>query len=160
MVRGFYEELLMPLGPQDRLSIFYGTLSRKDYILKYLTLGTVRVFYRGPNKEFVELPVQGGPLSQGSRNSLSGSNLQEGQLDWQPGGRLVILSDGFLDALGGSPEALELMEKFKDRKGVDLLNELAFGIKSRLENPKEDLPAQDCTGMVMDLDPRVIRRIS
>lgn len=160
MVRSFYEELLMPLGPQDRLSIFYGTLSRKDYILRYLTLGSVRVFYRGPQKNFVELPAQGGPLSQGSRNSLSGNAIQEGRLDWAPGGRLVILSDGFLEALGGSEQARELMERFKDRKGVDLLNELAYGIKSRLENPKEDLPAQDCTGMVMDLDGRVIRRIS
>lgn len=160
MVRGFYDELLMPLGPNDRLSIFYGTLSRKDYILKYLTLGSVRSFYRGPGRSFEEMPAQGGPLSQGSRNSLSSSALKEGQLAWEPGGRMVILSDGFLEALGGIPQALELLEKFKGREGVDLLNELAFGIKSRLEDPKTDLPPQDATGMVMDLDPKVIRRIS
>ena len=81
-------------------------------------------------------------------------------MEWQPGGRVVILSDGFLESLGGTPEALLLLENFKERKGADLLNELAFGIKSRLSNPKEDLPAQDCTAMVLDLDPRVIRRIS
>lgn len=160
MVRGFYDELLMPLGPGDRLSIFYGTLSRKDYILKYLTLGSVRSFYRGPGGSFEEMPAQGGPLSQGSRNSLSNPTFKEGQLAWEPGGRMVILSDGFLEALGGIPQALELLEKFKERQGVDLLNELAFGIKSRLEDPKTDLPPQDATGMVMDLDPKVIRRIS
>jgi hypothetical protein len=55
---------------------------------------------------------------------------------------------------------LGLLETFKEREAKDLLNELAFGIKSRLANPKEDLPSQDCTGMVMDLDPKVIRRIS
>jgi len=160
MVRSFYEELLMPLGPTDRLSVFYGTLSRKDYVLRYLTLGSVRVFYRAPKASYLELPVQGGPLSQASRNALSGSALVEGSLSWAPGGRLVILSDGFLESLGGSEKALELLETFKDREAKDLLNELTFGIKSGLVNPKEDLPGQDCTGMVMELDPKVIRRIS
>jgi serine phosphatase RsbU (regulator of sigma subunit) len=160
MVRSFYEELLTPLGPQDRLSIFYGTLSRKDYILRYLTLGSVRAFYRPPQGSFEELPAQGGPLSQGSRNSLSSAALAEGSLAWVPGGRVVILSDGVLESLGGSGAALEMLERFKARDAKDLLNELAFGIKSRLSDPKEDLPPQDCTGMVMDLDPKVIRRIS
>ena len=160
MVRSFYEELLTPLGPQDRLSIFYGTLSRKDYVLRYLTLGSVRAFYRAPQGSFVELAAQGGPLSQGSRNSLASPALAEGTLAWMPGGRVVILSDGFIESLGGMAAALTMLEKFKERDAKDLLNELAFGIKSKLADPKEDLPPQDCTGMVMDLDPKVIRRIS
>jgi serine phosphatase RsbU (regulator of sigma subunit) len=160
MVRSFYEELLTPLGPQDRLSIFYGTLSRKDYVLRYLTLGSVRAFYRAPQGSFVELAAQGGPLSQGSRNSLASPALTEGTLAWMPGGRVVILSDGFIESLGGTAAALTMLEKFKERDAKDLLNELAFGIKSKLADPKEDLPPQDCTGMVMDLDPKVIRRIS
>jgi serine phosphatase RsbU (regulator of sigma subunit) len=160
MVRSFYEELLTPLGPQDRLSIFYGTLSRKDYVLRYLTLGSVRAYYRSPQGAFEELPAQGGPLSQGSRNALASASLVEGKLGWEPGGRVVILSDGFLESLGGSEAALQILEKFKERDAKDLLNELAFGIKSKLANPKEDLPPQDCTGMVLDLDPKVIRRVS
>lgn len=160
MVRSFYEELLMPLGPKDRLSIFYATLSRKDYVLRFLGLGTVRAFYRAPKGAYVELPTQGGPLSQGSRNALSSPSLIEASFAWEPGGRLVILSDGFLESLGGADAALELLKRFKTRDAKDLLNELAFGIKGRLADPREDLPDQDCTGMVMDLDPKVIRRVT
>jgi serine phosphatase RsbU (regulator of sigma subunit) len=160
MVRSFYEELLRPLSPKDRLSIFYATLSRKDYVLRFLGLGSVRAFYRGPHqKGFVELESQGGPLSQASRHALSSPQLKEGVLVWEPGGRLVVLSDGFLDSLGGNQAALELLDRFALKGGKDLLNELTFGIKSKLVDPKEDLPAQDCTGMVLDLDPKVIRLV-
>jgi serine phosphatase RsbU (regulator of sigma subunit) len=160
LVRAFYEELLTPLGPSDRLSMFYGVLSRKDYVLRYLNLGSSRAFHRSGSGRFTMLPCQGGPLSQGSRHSLGGSAvLQEASLTLAPSDRLVLLSDGYLELLGGEDPARELLDRFAHKPAEDLLNELAFQTKSRLANPREELPAQDSSALVFDVDAKVMRLI-
>ncbi|NDD91500.1 hypothetical protein EBZ37_05385 [bacterium] len=160
LVRAFYEELLVPLGPTDRLSMFYGVLSRKDYVLRYLNLGDSRAFFRPVGKSFSILPAQGGPLSLGSRHSLGQSGiLQEAQVQLGPQDRLVLLSDGYLELLGGEQRACEMLERFSSRAPEDLLNELAFQTKSRLSDPREDLPAQDSSALVFDVDSKVMRLV-
>ncbi|MBU6376554.1 MAG: SpoIIE family protein phosphatase [Bdellovibrionales bacterium] len=160
LVRAFYEELLVPLGPTDRLSLFYGVLSRKDYVLRYLNLGDSRAFFRPAGKSFTVLPAQGGPLSLGSRHSLGQSGvLQEAQLQLAPQDRVVLLSDGYLELLGGEHRACALLEQFSSRAPEDLLNELAFQTKSRLSDPREDLPAQDSSALVFDVDSKVMRLV-
>jgi len=160
MVRAFYEELTLPLGPSDRLSLFYGVLSRKDYVLRFLNLGEIRAFRRSIGGKFEALAVSGGPLSQGSRYSLSGgAALQESSLALQPQDRLVIVSDGYLELLGGIEPTRELLDRFSEKPPEDLLNELVFTAKSKLADPREDLPEQDCTAMIFDVDARVMRLV-
>ncbi len=160
LVRAFYEELMVPLGPSDRLSLFYGVLSRKDYVLRYLNLGQSRAFHRPAGGKFTILPAQGGALSQGSRHSLGSSQfLQEAVLPLGPSDRLVLLSDGYLELLGGEDSARDVLEQFSNREPEDLLNELAFQIKSRLGDPREELPEQDATVLVFDVDGKVMRLV-
>jgi hypothetical protein len=160
LVRAFYEELLVPLGPSDRLSMFYGVLSRKDYVLRYLNLGDCRAFYRPAGGSFSALPIQGGALSQGSRHSLGTPTiLQEASVKLGPSDRLVLLSDGFLELLGGEVSARDLLHRFSEKAPEDLLNELAFRTRSRLEDPREELPQQDSSAMILDVDAKVIRLI-
>jgi serine phosphatase RsbU (regulator of sigma subunit) len=160
LVRAFYEELLVPLGPSDRLSMFYGVLSRKDYVLRYLNLGSSRAFHRTGGGKFAVLSSQGGPLSQGSRHSLAGGAvLQEASVSLAPSDRLVLVSDGYLELLGGEDQARELLDRFAEKPAEDLLNELAFQMKSRLENPREELPSQDSSALVFDVDAKVMRLI-
>jgi len=160
LVRAFYEELLVPLGPSDRLSLFYGVLSRKDYVLRYLNLGSSRAFHRTGGGKFAMLASQGGPLSQGSRHSLGGSVvLQEASVGLAPSDRLVLVSVGSLELPGGEAPARELLDRFAEKPAEDLLNELAFQMKSRLANPREELPAQDSSALVFDVDAKVMRLI-
>jgi serine phosphatase RsbU (regulator of sigma subunit) len=151
-VRRIQEEMLVTLGPKDHLSLFYAVLSRKDYRLRFLNLGTSRAFYARPKEKFSELPVQGSALSR-----LSGPiSVTESELVLEPDGRLIVVSDGFIDAAGGLSELRELLGQFRGREPVDSLNELVFKVKSRFTDP-DDLPAQDCTAIVFDLDSRLIR---
>lgn len=160
LVRVFYEELLSPLGPSDRLSIFYAVYSRREEVMRYLNLGGVRAFRRAAAGKFEMLATHAGALSQGSRHSLaSGELLRESSTPLQPGDRFVMLSDGYLELLGGDDAALAFLEEFSGREAADVLNELAFRVKSRLPDPREDLPAQDCTAMVFDLDSKMIRLV-
>jgi serine phosphatase RsbU (regulator of sigma subunit) len=159
LVRAFYEELLTPLGPSDRLSLFYGVLSRKDYVLRYLNLGSSRAFHRSGGGKFTVLASQGGPLSQGSRHSLGSVPLQEASVSLAPSDRLVLVSDGYLELLGGEDQARELLDRFAEKPAEDLLNELAFQMKSRLANPREELPAQDSSALVFDVDGKVMRLV-
>ena len=106
------------------------------------------------------LPVQGGPLSQGSRHSLGNSTLlQEGSIQLAASDRLVLLSDGYLELLGGEEEARVTLEKYSQAPAEDLLNELAFQTKSRLADPREEIPAHDSTALVFDVDSKVMRLV-
>lgn len=152
VVRQIQDELMSVLGAKDRLSLFFGVLGRRDYRLRFLNLGTSRAFYREPGKPFRELPSQGEAIS----SALSPEWQAEGELTYAPGGRLVLLSDGFIETCGGSDPARTLLERFRDGDAGDLLNELVFRVKSGFEEP-DDLPAQDCTAAVFDLDPKTMR---
>lgn len=155
-VRRVYEELLLPLGEQDRLSLFYGMVSRKDYSLRYLNLGDSRAFRAAKGGEFEMLPSQGGAMSQASRFSVGRAQISEVKVHLVPDDRLVVLSDGFIEIAGGEDHALSLLNQFRAREAADLINEFTFHAKKGL-NPENDLPPQDCTAMVFDVDSRLIR---
>jgi hypothetical protein len=146
------DELLLTLTERDRLSLFYGAISRKDYKLKYLNLGSSRAFYASQGGEFMELPHQGDSISQ--QNSKLPS--AEGEIVLQPGSRLVLLSDGFLEIAGGAQGACTLLGHFRGRESLDGLNEFVFKVKEKFEEP-DDMPAQDCTAIVMDMEANVLR---
>jgi serine phosphatase RsbU (regulator of sigma subunit) len=146
------EELLATLKEKDKLSMFYGVLSRKDYKLRYLNLGTSCGFYCGDGKHFESLPAQGGPITRASGDLKP----REAELTLEPGSRLVLISDGFVEALQGPERVKELLEKFRSKEPTDSLNELIFKLKASYQG-EDDVPPQDCTGVVLDLDARLLR---
>jgi len=151
-VRRIHEELLLTLGEKDQLSLFYGVLSRKDYRLRYLNLGSSRAFYAPPGADFQDLPSHGGSISRSSGAIPQG----EGVIALEPEGRLILLSDGFLNAIGDAEAVRKLLNSTRRAESADLVNELVFRVKSRFAEP-DDLPEQDCTVAVLDVDSRVIR---
>jgi serine phosphatase RsbU (regulator of sigma subunit) len=151
-VRKIYNEVLAALSDRDHLSLFYGVLSRKDYRLRYLNLGHSRAFHAPAGKLFQELPAQGPAIS---RSRMLGEPL-EAEIQLEPKDRLVLLSDGFLNVAGGVDAARKLLDEFRDREPQDALNELAFKVKSRFKDP-DDLPEQDCTAIITDVDGKILR---
>ena len=151
-VRRIQDELIATLNEKDRLSLFYGILSRRDYRLRYLNLGTSCAYYASPGSGFKELPAQGQSIA---RDSGAISHF-EGSLNLEPGGRLVLVSDGFVDCIGDVTKVCAFLDGFRDREAVDAANEMVFRVKSEFES-EEDMPAQDCTAVVFDVDGRVMR---
>lgn len=151
-VRRIQEELKATLTEKDKLSLFYGIISRKDYRLRYLNLGSSSAFYAPPGKDFSVLPVQGAALNTAS----SPLAIQESEISLEPKGRLALVSDGFVEAAGGAKALCELLSRFRDRETIDAVNELVFSVKRTLTE-EDDLPTQDCTGAIFELDSRLIR---
>ncbi|OFZ19614.1 MAG: hypothetical protein A2X94_17385 [Bdellovibrionales bacterium GWB1_55_8] len=152
-VRKIQEELLATLGEKDRLSLFYGVLSRKDYRLRYTNLGSSSAFYSGNGGAFRALASASTPISRAAGPDLV---VSESELVLEPQGRLLLVSDGFVEAAGGSGAFAELIERFREAPPADMVNELVFKVKSAFEEP-DDMPAQDCTATVFDVDSRLIR---
>ncbi len=156
-VKRIYDEIALALGEKDRLSLFYGVISRKDYRLRYVNFGTSSIFRAPHGASFEMLPVQGDSITRTSGFPPSGSpEAKESEVDLEPKDRLVLLSDGFIESAGGISDTLQLLNKFRDNEPADLLNELSFRVKSKL-TPDDELPPQDCTVLMMDVADRLIR---
>jgi hypothetical protein len=151
-VRQIHGELLTTLAEKDQLSLFYGVISRKDLKLRYLSLGSCSAFLARKGSKFQELPGQGTALSKFSGLTAK----QDGEIPLQPQDRLIVVSDGFIEVSGGPEKACALFDRFRDRETKDVLNELVFSIKSKFKDP-EDMPEQDCTAVIFDVDSNVIR---
>lgn len=151
--RRIRDGVLINLGDRDQLALFYGVLSRKDYRLKFVNLGGTRVFYAPPAQAFSELKDgQGDPIVK----AMSVRTENEGELALEPEGRLALVSDGFVETAGGAAEVLKILNEHRAGPAADSLNELVFRTKKGLASP-EDLPAQDCTAVLFDVDSRLIR---
>jgi len=145
-VRRIQDELKATLTEKDKLSLFYGVLSRKDYRLRYLN------FYAPTGGSFTELK-SGGEAITASTTDIS---VQESEVVLEPSGRLALISDGFADVIGGSDKVRALLNEFRSLDAKDALNEMVFRVKSQFVED-DDMPAQDCTGVIFDLDARLIR---
>jgi serine phosphatase RsbU (regulator of sigma subunit) len=143
---------LATLKEKDRLSLFYGVLSRKDYRLRYLNLGTSCAFYAPKSGGFYPLPSQGSPITRAGGEIST----KETELALEPGSRLVLISDGFVEALKGPDQVRGLLDQLRAKEPTDSLNELIFKLKASYQG-EDEMPPQDCTGVVVDLDSRLIR---
>lgn len=151
-VRRIQEELKATLTEKDKLSLFYGVLSRKDYRLRYLNLGSSTAFYAPAGGRFTELKSGGDAITSATKEI----SLQESEVTLEPSGRLALISDGFAEAIGGKDKVRELLNDFRPQDAKDALNEMVFRVKNQFVG-EDDMPAQDCTGVIFDLDARLIR---
>ena len=115
-------------------------------------LGNSRAFHAPEGQPFRELARQGEPIT---RAKLLGQPV-EGELQLHSNDRLVLLSDGFVDAAGGPEGALALLNQFRSKEALDAVNEFTFRVKQKFSSP-DDLPAQDCSILVADVDVQTLR---
>lgn len=152
-VKLIYDELLLTLKEKDQLSLFYGILSRKDYSLKYLHLGSSGFFRAKLGAGFEICQPQAAALSV-AHNPFS--LIQESTIICEPNDRLVLLSDGYMDACGGLEQTRKLLDQFRDQDQTSLLNELTFRVKKDFKE-EDDMPEQDCSALIFDIDAKVLR---
>jgi len=147
------DELVLGLKEKDRLALFYGVLNRKDFRLRYLHLGGSGFLHARKGKGFEIHASQGDPLSLANADV---SRYSENEVILEPEDRIVLLSDGFIEACGGLIEAKALVDPLRDKDSADLTNELVFRVKRKMVDP-DDLPPQDCTVLVFDVDAKLLR---
>jgi hypothetical protein len=151
--RRIRDGVLDSLSERDHLSLFYAVLSRKDYRLRFLNLGGARVFYARPGERFAEVVSgRGDPIVR----AMGVRTENEGEIALEPEGRLVLVSDGFVETAGGAAEVLKILDQHRAAEAANSLNELVFRAKKPITDP-DGLPVQDCTAVVFDIDSRVIR---
>ncbi len=150
-LKAIYDDVKLTLKERDQLSLFYGTISRKDYVLRYSHLGASGVYHSSSGGAFSSVPSQGNALTQSGFSAVG-----EAELRLVPHDRLALISDGFIEAAGGEAELKKLLARFRQEDSRDLLNELVFRVKSQMKNA-DDMPNQDCTAVVFDVDSKVLR---
>lgn len=155
-VRRIHEELLLTLGEKDKLALFYGAISRKDYRLRYVNFGTTAAFRAPKGAPFEALPAHGDVITSASGFPPGGGGIVQAEVDLEPQDRLVFLSDGFVEIVGGASQTAKLLNQFREKEPTDLLNELVYRVKSSL-TAEEELPPQDCTAVIFDVADRLIR---
>ena len=140
-----YQELLLTLGEKDQLSLFYGVILSEERLLRFINLGSSQAFLANHGKGFQALGILREPMSQ----SVPFSPQDEVQVPFPRGSRLLVLSRGFVESVGGTDKVIDLLSAFIEKDPRDLLNELVYQVKSRLKS-KDDLPLQDCSVLYFD----------
>jgi hypothetical protein len=151
-VKTIFEELKVTLGDQGHFSVFFGRLNRKDFSLHYQLYGTVEAFVVEKEGECHSLQKHGKRISA---NSAPADGFEK-IIHLNPKDRIVLLSDGFVNGVGGE---FNLQKVFHERQGQEpfaLVNELSFLIKSKL-SPGETFPGEDCSAIVIDIAQSVLR---
>jgi len=164
----------LKLGPQlarkGTLGGFWGVLSRKDLVLRYLSFGEVAAYRMTLDGRVEEIPGHTGHLT-----ATQGWNPEwvEKRVQLSPGERVVMLSDGFVRAAGGGESVQRFLESrpipfrgasASEDDGIDERNRIEDGwidelertVKGNLATP-DDLPVEDCSILILTLDAKMLR---
>lgn len=171
---GWVRSFCLKLGPQlarkGTLSGFWGVLSRKDLTLKYLSFGGMGGF-RVKADGKVEI-LESHPTQLTAAQAWS-PEWQEKQIRLSPGERLILISDGFLSAVGGRESMAKLIESnpqplrgASDVEGTGisetrrfedgLVDSLEVLVKGKLPSA-DDLAPQDCSWVCLSFDSKMLR---
>ncbi|MBI4924578.1 MAG: SpoIIE family protein phosphatase [Bdellovibrio sp.] len=151
-VQKVYDELLSTLGDGDYLSLFFGVITRSDLRLRYSLFGKCYAFYAPVGEGFITLEKHGGEI----RKLTEIFKASETELFVNQDDRIVLLSDGFVDGVGGEQSALKMLNRLREKDQKELLNEFIFHIKSKLPS-QDDVPEQDCSVLVIDIEQHLLR---
>lgn len=155
-----HQEIKLALKERDELSLFYGIINRKNLQFSYVHGGNIEFFRANVGKGFERLE---GKSDQITAKTNPQKSIHEQNITLNPGDRLVVLSDGFVELVGGVKGALEILNEHRSKEPEDTLNEFGFILKKNLkkdrkiQNDDDLLPKQDSTALIIDVDGRVLR---
>lgn len=165
IVRALWGKLKEGVKEKDKLSLLYAILDRRTYALRFVSCGGVYLAKRAKDGS-----VQWGAKGEHAPLALSSPQVPEaGELLLEPGDRLMACSDGWGEALGAQMPAFveEMLTRERGKEEAqDLLNEMAFRLRSKLESGSDEpvkaeddfpMPPQDCSVLLLDLAANVLR---
>ena len=151
-VHRIIDELRLALGDKDKLSLFYGVISRRDFRLRFVNIGSSCALHAVKGGDFQVLPANNAAITA----EQMPSHLDELSTVLQPDDRLALISDGFVDAVGGIESLKQILNDLRGRDSVDSVNELVYRVKATFADP-DDMPLQDCTAVIFDVDAKMLR---
>ena len=154
IVKQISDEISMTLGEKDSLTLFFGHLVRKERVFRYTHCGDLLFFYAPPGRPFEFKQAQGARIYL--EQSLSG--VVEESFQVEEGGRLVLLSAGFIDSVQGGQKTLnQILDELRNYDIEEVLNEMIFRVKSQCG--EIEMPARDCSGVVFEILPGFDKKI-
>jgi hypothetical protein len=151
-IKAIYEELKTTLGEKEHLSIFFGRINRVDFSLHYQLFGSIEAFVVEKGGECHSLEKHGGRISAMNAPEEGFEKV----IHLSPKDRIVLLSDGFVNGVGGEFYLQKVFHQKLEQEPFHLINELSYQIKSKLI-PGETFPGEDCSAIVIDVESRVLR---
>lgn len=166
-VSKIFEELQVTMKPREDLSLFYGIINRKTFEMKYTSCGSVRFVHQvfGENKVAGSESSEGGAAIELHDRSLVAVPpfrkdnpvvLKDHSVDLNPKDRLTFFTDGFGENFQGGHDLETVFKKTYGDDPIELINELTFRVKKKLESG-DDMPAQDCSVLILDVEKRLMR---
>jgi len=141
VVQGVHEGMLAVAQSSDVfVTAFYGVLHRPSGTLHYVRAGQERPLLLRPNQPITELPGDGRFL--GMLNPLK---LEEHSVNFQPGDRLVLFSDGVTDAVnpeGRHYDQVRLIDSLQNQQHLSA-QQLVDYILTNLTQWRQDAPNFD-----------------
>ena len=151
-INAIHQELQITLGEKEHMSVFFGRLNRRDFSFHYQVYGSIEIYIVEQNGECHHLEKQGSRIHSKSEPITT----TERVIHLNPKDRIVILSDGFVNGIGGEFQLQKIFHQKMEKDPFTLVNELAFQIKAKL-TPGETFPGEDCSAIVVDVENRVLR---
>jgi sigma-B regulation protein RsbU (phosphoserine phosphatase) len=142
------DELKPAAGPNDLTHAFYAVIDRRDYSLKFCSVGKILGFYLAPNLSVQVLKSSASPFGQ-----QFGEVLNSAQIELEPRSRFCVMTDGLSDILRVELIAKILTENSKSSVH-EIRNELLFQAARISKTPE---PLRDQTVVVIDVKDRVIK---
>jgi len=155
-VRALHRELAVALGDSGTLSLFLAKIQKRNFVMEYESFGTCEAYIVSQGGTCTRLK-KSGPRLTGNENTSDGSESALFEVALRPKDRLVMLSDGFIHAMGGEAKLQSTFQKKLAQDPFDLINDLAFEVKSKIDRQAGTFPGEDCTAIVLDVDGRVLR---
>lgn len=141
-------ELKGQAGEKDLTHAFYAVIDRRDYSLRFCSVGKMLGFYLAPNKQLQILKSSASPFGQQFDEVLNSA-----QIELEAKSRFCVMTDGLSDVLGLDHIAKILTDNSK-ASVHEVRNELLFQA-SRIAGSAD--PLRDQTVVVIDVKDRVIK---
>ncbi len=142
------EELKAAAAPLDVTHAFYAVVDRRDYSLRFCSVGKILGFYIAPHKPISILRSSVSPFGQQFTEVLTSA-----QIELEADSRLCVVTDGLSEVLGVERITQILSENSKSSVH-DLRNELLFQAQQKTGLAE---PLRDQTVVVIEVAGRVIK---
>ena len=151
-----FEELKITMKPTENLSLFFGILNRKTFNLNYCSVGSITFLHQTPKGKSVETIDRTSKVAALSRASGNALQLKDQVVALSPEDRLVVFTDGFSENFANKTDLEKSLFKAFGDDPIEIINDLTFRVKKKFED-EDDMPEQDCSVMIVDVEKRVMR---
>ncbi len=154
VVEKIFEELKITMKENESFSIYFGILNKKTCDLHYTGAGNIRFLVQSNESGSNKTLEYGFDLEALTKNSSH--TLKDYALKLSPGDRIILLSDGFYRSYENEDEFIKSTHSHYAEDAIELINDCTYHVKKRFSED-DDMPEEDCSVMVIDIEKNTMR---